>query len=141
MVKILCVFFLLACFPAAAGSYVVHSDRGGPLSERLLEIDQIKEEGLLVEIRGRVCFSTCTMFLGLPGVCVEPTTTFGFHGPTRGGRRLAQEQFDYFSLIIAQYYPEPLKGWFMAEGRHRIRGVYRVSGADLIAQGLVVACT
>ena len=140
MVKFVAAFFLLASTQATTGSYVVPSDRGGALSDRLLEISQVRAERHSVEIRGKLCFSTCTLFLGLPGACVNPGTIFGFHGPSRGGRRLEQEQFDYFSRVMAQYYPAALKAWFMAEGRYKIRGFYRISGADLIAHGLVEAC-
>ena len=123
----------------AQQTYVVGSDRGGYLHDRLIEIDNLSRSGVRVEIRGRVCYSTCTMFLGLPGTCVDPNTTFGFHGPSRSGRRLAQADFDYFSQVMADYYPEPLKVWFMKEGRNRISGVYKMKGTEIIRMG-VPAC-
>lgn len=110
----------------AQQSYVIGNDRGGYLHDRLIEISNLKNNNIKVEIRGRVCYSTCTMFLGVPGACVDPNTTFGFHGPSRSGRRLAQQDFDYFSRVMANYYPQPLQEWFMAEGRNRISGVYKV---------------
>ncbi|WP_170761170.1 hypothetical protein [Ruegeria lacuscaerulensis] len=119
--------------------FIVGNDRGGYLHDRLIELENLQRNGVAVEIRGRVCFSTCTMFLGLPGACVDPDTTFGFHGPSRNGRRLAQADFDYFSQIMADYYPEPLKSWFMKTGRTRISGVYKIKGARLIQMG-VPAC-
>ncbi|WP_254436091.1 hypothetical protein [Ruegeria arenilitoris] len=118
---------------------VVGSDRGGYLHDRLAELENLERNGIQVEIRGRVCYSTCTMFLGLPGTCVEPDTTFGFHGPSRSGRRLAPEDFDYFSKVMADYYPEPLKSWFMTTARNRINGVHKVKGSELIRMG-VPAC-
>lgn len=119
--------------------YVVGSDRGGYLHDRLIELRNLERNGVQVEIRGRICYSTCTMFLGLPGTCVDPDTTFGFHGPSRSGRRLAQEDFDYFSQVMADYYPEPLKSWFMTKARNRINGLYKVKGRELIRMG-VPAC-
>lgn len=71
---------------------------------------------------------------------MDPNTTFGFHGPSSSGRRLAQKDFDYFSQVMADYYPEPLKVWFMAEGRNRISGVYKVKGSQIIDMG-VPACS
>lgn len=130
----------LAAVQAAAAPYIVSTDRGGDLADRLREIEHILEAGLSVQIRGRVCYSTCTMFLGLPGTCVTPGTVFGFHGPSRGGHRLAPAEFEYFSRVIASYYPRRLADWFMARGRHKIRGVYKLRGADLIRQGLATAC-
>lgn len=124
---------------AAQQTYVVGSDRGGYLHDRLIELSNLQQRGVRVEIRGKVCYSTCTMFLGLPGACVDPATTFGFHGPSRGGRRLTQEKFDYFSRVMAQYYPAPLQSWFMAEGRNRISGVHKIKGSEIIRMG-VPAC-
>jgi len=121
---------------SAQQSYVVGNDRGGYLHDRLIEISNLKRNNVKVEIRGRVCYSTCTMFLGLPGACIDPNTTFGFHGPSSSGRRLAQQDFDYFSRVMADYYPKPLRDWFMAEGRNRISGVYKVKGSQIIAMGV-----
>ncbi|KIC31982.1 hypothetical protein [Leisingera sp. ANG-M7] len=138
-----CGLALMLLQPSAAAAqqtYVVGSDRGGYLHDRLIELSNLQKHGVRVEIRGRVCYSTCTMFLGLPGACVDPATTFGFHGPSRGGRRLTQEKFDYFSRVMAQYYPAPLQSWFMAEGRNRISGVHKIKGSEIIRMG-VPACS
>jgi hypothetical protein len=121
---------------AAQQTYVVGSDRGGYLHDRLIELNNLQKNGVRVEIRGRVCYSTCTMFLGLPGACVDPSTTFGFHGPSRSGRRLAQKDFDYFSRVMADHYPKPLKDWFMAEGRNRLSGIYKIKGSEIIRMGV-----
>ncbi|WP_264212278.1 hypothetical protein [Leisingera thetidis] len=127
---------LLPAAAAAQQTYVVGTDRGGFLHDRLIELGNLQRSGVRVEIRGRVCFSTCTMFLGLPDTCVDPDTVFGFHGPSRSGRRLAQKDFDYFSKVMADYYPEPLKVWFMETGRNRISGVYKVRGSEIIQMGI-----
>ncbi|WP_235216174.1 hypothetical protein [Ruegeria halocynthiae] len=124
---------------AAQQSYVVGSDRGGFLHDRLIELENLRRNGVQVEIRGRVCYSTCTMFLGLPKTCVTPDTVFGFHGPSRSGRRLAQRDFDYFSQVMADFYPEPLKTWFMQKGRNRVFGVHKIKGSEIIRMG-VPAC-
>lgn len=130
---------LLPVTVQAQQSYVVGSDRGGYLHDRLVELGNLQRNNVRVEIRGRVCYSTCTMFLGLPGACVDPNTTFGFHGPSRSGRRMAQADFDYFSQVMANYYPKPLSDWFMAEGRNRISGIYKIKGSEIIRMG-VPAC-
>ncbi|WP_254429848.1 hypothetical protein [Ruegeria atlantica] len=120
----------------AQHSMVVKSDRGGYLHDRLIELENLQRNGIRVEIRGRVCYSTCTMFLGLPGTCVDPNTTFGFHGPSRSGRRLAPADFEYFSQVMADYYPEPLRKWFMDKGRNRINGVHKIKGSEIIRLGI-----
>ena len=121
--------------------FVVGNDRGGYLHDRLIEIDNLQRNGVDVQIRGRVCYSTCTMFLGLKGTCVDPNTTFGFHGPSKSGRRLDPQKFDYFSRVMADFYPAPLRNWFMDKARHRIVGVHKVKGAELIKTMGVRACT
>ncbi|CAD0186674.1 hypothetical protein RUESEDTHA_03583 [Ruegeria sp. THAF57] len=143
--RILVIFLVISAlvfgmdFQAAANTqnpYVVGNDRGGYLHDRLIELENLQRNRVLVEIRGRVCFSTCTMFLGLPGTCVDAETIFGFHGPSRTGRKLPKKDFDYFSRVMADYYPEPLKSWFMNKARNRISGVYKVKGAELIRMGI-----
>lgn len=125
---------------AAAGRpYIVNNDRGGFISDRLRELRNLEASGRRVEIRGQICYSTCTMLLGLPNTCISPHTQFGFHGPSKSGRRLAPERFDFYSRVIAQYYPPKLNAWYMSTGRNRIDGIYRISGRDIIRMG-VKAC-
>ncbi|WP_278924199.1 hypothetical protein [Pseudophaeobacter profundi] len=121
---------------AQRGTYVVGNDRGGYLHDRLVELGHLQRNGTHVQIRGRVCYSTCTMFLGLSDTCIDPNTTFGFHGPSQSGRRLAPQQFEYFSQVMADYYPAELRDWFMREGRHRISGIYKIKGSELIRMGV-----
>ncbi|PCJ04786.1 MAG: hypothetical protein COB16_17480 [Rhodobacteraceae bacterium] len=120
---------------ASLQPYVVHNDRGGFVRDRLREIRNLRASGQPVEIRGAVCYSTCTMLLGLPQTCISPKTVFGFHGPSRSGRRLPPEDFEYYSQVIAQYYPKPLKDWYMKKGRKRINGLHRIKGTEIIRMG------
>lgn len=76
------------------------------------------------------------MFLGLPQTCIEGTTRFGFHGPSKNGRRLSARDFDYWSAVIAGHYPEPLRNWYMTTARSRISGYHEMTGQKLIALGL-----
>ena len=119
-----------------AQPYVVRNDRGGLVRDRLRELHDLRASGRPVEIRGRICFSTCTMLLGLPQTCIDPETVFGFHGPSRRGRALPPEEFEYYSQVIAQYYPKPLRNWYIEEGRTRIRGIFRIRGREIIRMGL-----
>ncbi|QDC09113.1 hypothetical protein FHY55_07590 [Oceanicola sp. D3] len=123
----------------SAVAVIVGSDRGGFIRVRLAEIKELKAEKRRVEIRGKVCFSTCTMYLGVEDVCVSPKTTFGFHGPAMAVGRMSPAQFDYVSRVIASHYPEPIANWYLAEGRTRTSGLYRMSGQNLIRLG-VPAC-
>ncbi len=124
---------------AAARVYVVQNDRGGYISDRLRELRNLEASGRRVEIRGQICYSTCTMLLGLPNTCVSPHTQFGFHGPSKNGQRLSPDRFDFYSRVIAQYYPPKLNAWYIKTGRNKIDGIYRISGRDIIRMG-VQAC-
>lgn len=121
---------------ASLQPYVIGSDRGGFIRERQLEIRRLQASGQPVEIRGALCYSTCTMLLGLPQTCVSPNTEFGFHGPSRSGTRLGAAEFEYYSQLIAQYYPSQLKDWFLKKGRNRINGVHRIKGSEIIRMGI-----
>jgi len=118
---------------------VVRNDRGGLLRDRLRQIRQLRQERRPVEIRGAICYSTCTMLIGLPNTCVSPNTTFGFHGPSSYGRALDPATFNYASQVISSYYPTPLQTWYMETARFKITRISRVKGEQLINMG-VRAC-
>lgn len=119
-----------------ATAYVVNSDLGGVIGERVKEINRIQTDGRRVEIRGRLCLSSCTMFLGVDDVCISPKTRFGFHGPSYYGKPLSPERFEFWSSVIAEYYPAPIKKWFMETGRFKIKGYYAMEGVELIKYGI-----
>lgn len=121
---------------AQASAFIVRNDRGGIVGERVDEIDRLKASGQRVEIRGNICLSSCTMYLGAGDVCVTPSTRFGFHGPSYYGQPLAPEYFQYWSEVIADYYPKPVRDWFMDKARHRLNGYYTLKGAELIRLGM-----
>ena len=115
---------------------VVNNDRGGLINDRLRQMRTLLKRGQRVEIRGDFCFSTCTMLLGMPNVCILPGTAFGFHGPSRLGRPLEEQVFRRASLVIAGFYPEGLRDWYLNTARFQIDGVMQRSGAELIRMGI-----
>lgn len=116
--------------------HVVRNDRGGLLRQRLFEIGRLRQSGTPVEIRGNICYSTCTLYLGLPNTCISPGTTFGFHGPSSYGAALDPKTFNRASEIIASYYPPALKRWYLETGRYKIRTITRIKGARIIEMGI-----
>lgn len=124
---------------AQAAVYIVNNDRGGIIGTRAAEIRRLNSSGQRVEIRGQVCLSSCTMYLGAGDVCVSPDTRFGFHGPSYYGKPLEPRYFDYWSDVLADHYPAPLRKWFMSTARYRQTGYYTILGAELIRLG-VEAC-
>lgn len=118
----------------SGGIMVVRSDRGGLIGQRTREIGLLRATGQRVELRG-TCLSACTMYLSLPNVCVSPSATFGFHGPTRDGKKLPKQEFDHWSEMMARNYREPLRSWFMSKARYRISGYFELGGTELIQMG------
>ena len=116
--------------------HIVRNDRGGLLRERLFEIGRLRNSNTPVEIRGNICYSTCTLYLGLPNTCISPRTTFGFHGPSSYGQALDAKTFNRASEVIASFYPPALKIWYMETGRYKIRTVTRIKGARIIDMGI-----
>lgn len=114
---------------------IVQNDRGGSIAERVIAVRQANEHRTRIELRGRVCYSSCTLYLGADRLCINPDTVFGFHGPSRHGRALPDKEFEHWSRLMAAQYRAPLRDWFLQTARHRITGYYRLSGAQLIAMG------
>lgn len=125
---------------AQPGSYIIYSDYGGSVAERSDFIRKLERSRSRVEIRGKYCLSSCTMMLGLKGVCVQSNTIFGFHGPSRQGARLPKVQFERASQFIASYYPPRLRRWYLSEARFTLDNLHVRTGADLIASGIVKQC-
>lgn len=148
MARSLGLLFFLCMLPAfvqaqvhnvTVSTYVVGNDRGGALEPRLREVARLRASGRPVEITGSICYSTCTLFLGLPNACVSPRTVFGFHGPSSYGRHLDPKTFNRASKVIASHYPQALAQWYMREGRYSLRQVHKIRGSALIRMG-VRAC-
>ena len=130
-------FTTFSSLAIARNIIVISNDRGGAVTERIALIRQYRNTGTRVELRGDYCLSACTLYLALPETCVAPRTVFGFHGPSSRlyGVALTQTGFDRWSRAMADYYPEPLRSWFMATARYRVVGFYELSGEELIDMG------
>lgn len=122
---------------AALPVIVVRHDPGGAIDVRAREIAILRERRAQVEIRGD-CWSSCTMYLGLPDTCVSRNAVLGFHGPSSPtyGIGLSPAEFEHWSQVMADHYPEALREWFMRTGRMTTTGFQRFRGADLIRLGI-----
>lgn len=142
----LCLLASATVAPAAvpmqdrATPYVVVNDYGGSVQARLVQIRELRRSGRPIEIRGSVCYSSCTMLLGLGNTCVEPGTMFGFHAPSRSGTPLPRPVFEQVSRLIAASYPEQLRGWYLDEARYADSGLRVMRGSDLIDRRIARAC-
>lgn len=122
--------------PKIGATIVIKNDYGGSVRKRYEEIQVINQKRQKVEIRGHVCISSCTMYLGAKNVCVSPKTTFGFHGPYRFGARLTSAEFDQWSNVISSHYPSSVRSWYMQKARHQTSSITRVKGSELIRMGV-----
>ena len=120
---------------AAKQIIVIGNDRGGLIGARARIVESINTSRAQVEIRGGICYSACTMYLGAENVCISPATVFGFHGPSRGGRPLSAPEFEHWSNVMAHYYPDGLRQWFMKTARYSGSRVMQVRGTALIKAG------
>lgn len=117
---------------AQAAPHIIGDDFGGSVSDRAAKVSQMRLSGAEVVINGQVCMSACTMYLGAGDVCVSDHTVFVFHGPY-SNPPLTKEDFDFWSSVMASYYPNELANWFMKEGRHR---TYKLNASDLASKGV-----
>lgn len=121
---------------ANTGALIVGNDRGGVIGTRAAEISRLKSANRRVEIRGNICLSSCTMYLGAGNICVSPDTRFGFHGPSYYGQPLQPEHFEYWSDIIASHYPPTIQKWFMSRARYETSNYITLRGTELIRHGV-----
>ena len=121
---------------AQSPAFIVGHDRGGIIGVRANEVRRLNNSGRRVEIRGTICLSSCTMYLGAENVCVNPEASFGFHGSSYYGQPLAPEDFEYWSKILASHYPPAIRKWFMTTARHKRTSYYTIRGNELIQQGV-----
>lgn len=121
-----------------AETLIIGNDAGGRIDHRQQIIQRIKQAGDRVEIRGGYCNSACTMFLGLPNMCISASTVFGFHGPSSQfpGFPLQPKTFERWSRVMADHYPQPLRSWFLTDARYELEGIKRVRGRDIIQMGV-----
>ena len=111
---------------------VVTSDPGGRVDYRAAEISRFMTAGRSVIIDGH-CASACTMYLAIG--CVTPRASLVFHGPSYYGIPLGQRDFEYWSRIIAGYYPPALAKWFMESGRYRTQFSQPLDAEQIVALG------
>lgn len=119
---------------------VVRHDMGGSVRERMAQVALLSASATEVRIEG-TCVSACTLFLGVPTVCVTPSARLGFHGPSTRNRGLPlpRAEFERISAEMASLYPPMIRSWFMTTARHVTGDYIVISGRDAIAMG-VPAC-
>lgn len=119
----------------AVSSETVLFDLGGLIVPRGEHVEALAEADEPVEILG-ICHSACTMFLGLPKVCVAPDANIMFHGPYNILNPFAsvpEDQYKDAVRFMASHYPDPIAAWFRAVGHS---ADHYVDGQTLIDLGV-----
>jgi len=120
MFKTILKYCILACLFISIStptfSRTITNDHGG----RITKFQRFFRIAVKANVRYRIkgtCLSACTIYLGLPYVCVYPDALFGFHGawprqhdPKR--QRMADKQ-------MGQYLPPNLRRHYMEKWRHK----------------------
>ncbi len=70
-----------AAMAQKAGTLIIQNDRGGAIGARLIAIAQANSSRTRIELRGRICYSSCTLYLGADDIRVSPDTVLAFTGP------------------------------------------------------------
>lgn len=98
--------------------FVVHKDFGGPILQRLKQLESMRNmRGLNIEIRG-VCYSACTMFLFLPRdrVCVGRGARLGFHSAIDTRTNQVTPESVKVTKILVRKYPTWVRSWILRAG-------------------------
>ncbi len=83
-------------------------DYGGSIFERITTFNMLKDTGVTIKIEG-VCISACTMYLGLPDVCVQDGALFGFHSSFEMDQNGGMKKSDFGNQVLMEFYPDAVK--------------------------------
>lgn len=108
---------MIVCGIATQGTArTITHDTGGRISKFHRHFRIAIKANVHYRIKG-TCLSACTIYLGLPYVCVYPDAILGFHGTWP--RILDPKQQEIADLKIGRYLPPNLKHLYMRKWRHK----------------------
>jgi hypothetical protein len=117
------------------GRVVVGDHVGGLVYGIGADVEDINHLGLRVEIVGKYCNSSCTLFLGAKKVCVSPETLFGFHKPRKSnGSTLNRKKLSLVNSYFGKHYKKTIRDWWEKNGSRSTEFVY-LKGDELIKHG------
>lgn len=112
-----------------ASTIIIKHDLGGSIKQRIIDINQLSDKKVIID---GVCASSCTMLLKI--ACVTNKSKLYFHGPSSQffGVGLPKKEFDKWSNVMANYYPNRIKEKFLTEWRYTTVGTIMITGKDAI---------
>jgi hypothetical protein len=125
------VIALMVCAVATeVSARTITHDTGGRISKFHRQFKIAIKANVRYRIKG-TCLSACTIYLGLPYVCVYPDAVLGFHGAWP--RMIDPEQQRVADLKMGRYLPPNLKREYMNEWRHKSAISFKyLTGADIV---------
>lgn len=93
----------------------INFNQGGHIAKFRQQYDQALVRNEQYRIKGS-CMSACTIFLGLPKVCVYPNAQLGFHGAWPKSASAKKQRIA--DARMGNYLPPRLKKLYMEKWRH-----------------------
>jgi hypothetical protein len=125
-----CLATLLCAAPALAAGSSVPWGGGGPMAKFDAIIAQYNASGELFRIEGH-CQSSCTMFLAIRNVCVDPDASLLFHA-SLSPRERDHAPYPEKNAHMASHYNSSLRGFVLANHYMDSFAFHRISGRDII---------
>ncbi len=113
----------------AAGSSLPYGG-GGPMAQFDAIIGQYNASGELFRIEGH-CQSSCTMFLAIRNVCVDPNANLLFHAALSASER-DHAPYPERNAHMASHYNSALRGFVLAHHYMDLFAFHPISGRDII---------
>lgn len=136
-VVVISLILLAACgYPRSPdGRVLVEDDKGGVISEYEKERVKLASDPSGVVLCGEI-ESAATIFVSLPNACSCPDAVFNFHGATKGF-----QQSPKGTAVMASYYPEPLRSWYLRNAAHLMLSEHAtLTARQLAAMGILKSC-
>jgi hypothetical protein len=125
--KIIAALLLLSSAPACAAGSSVPWAMGGQYARFDPVVAQYNASGELFRIQGH-CQSSCTLFLAIRNVCIEPSATLLFHSAHDRQRNVSPALTQH--MLAA--YNAPLRAYVTANHFMDTLAFHAISGRDMI---------
>ena len=134
-----CTSFAQGSLPASGAE----QDDGGSVIQRLAHIAALERAGTEFVVP-RMCYSACTLYIGLSTACFREDGWLGFHSSWYNGASTAETEdwVSRFNFLMASVYAVKsvrLANWFL-EGPAKERKLTMVRASELIERGEVRGC-
>jgi hypothetical protein len=132
---IIAISFALLAAPAFADGSSRPHGMGGAFSDYAPIIARYNKSGERFRIEGR-CQSSCTLFLGIRNVCVDPDAKLFFHAGRGRRNRISAASTAY----MLKHYNAKLRAYLIEKHAMEKSSFFAISGRDLISKFGYRAC-